>query len=181
MDSIWVLLDSPELWKSIAFCISVVLIAVPFYRFLIKWVRVRASQIASNLNEALTLRRQAEDLLRQAQSKNFHKDTERKKIVRQALTQARILKESAGEQMQQRLSDKTQEVVERVHLIRQTGLQELKEKVVSIAVDTTSDILENSSKTSQQDAFMEVSLRDLEWLLKQKEQKNQLLQAVSDK
>ena len=59
----WQFLDSPELWRSVAFCISARLVSFPIYRLLLSFVRKRAEQISSRWEEALKLRREAEELL----------------------------------------------------------------------------------------------------------------------
>ena len=172
--------DSPELWKSVAFCISVALVIFPIYRTLIKLVKKRAEQISSHWEQALKLRREAENLLWQVQSKHFYKEVERKKIVQAALKEARQLKQEAKKEQDIRVDEKKQEILERVYNIRQTGLTDLKEKVINIAVDTTADILIHSENFSNHDSFIECGLKDLEWMLEQNKEKDCLLQAIQN-
>ena len=172
--------DSPELWKSIAFCISASLVVLPIYRILIKLVKKRAEQISSHWEQALKLRREAENLLWQVQSKHFHKEVERKKIVQAALKEARQLKQDAKKEQDIRFDEKKQEILDRVYNIRQSGLTDLKEKVINIAVDTTADILVHSKTISDHDAFIECGLKDLEWMLAQNKEKDCLLQAIQN-
>ena len=96
-------LDDPELWKGVAFFISIAVVCIPIYRALIVWVKKRAGQISFHWQQALTLRQEAETLLRTAQSKNFYKANKRKKIVQHALKEARILKENANKELKDRL------------------------------------------------------------------------------
>jgi len=180
MSDFWSFLDSPELWKSVAFCVSVFVLIFPIYRILIKMVKSRAQKISSHWEEALKLRREAENLLWQAQSKMFYKDVERKKAVQKALKEARQLKDTAQKEQGVLLSDRKQEILNRVHNIRQTGLTELKEKVVNVSIDTTADILIHSEKIANSKNFIESGLNELEWILEQKEEKNRLLQAIQN-
>lgn len=172
--------DDPELWKAVAFIISVGAVILPIYHFLLQAVRRRSGEIANQMEEALKLRREAEQLLKTAQGKDFHKNAERKKILRASLKDARVLKQKADQELQSRLANKKEEILDRVQLIRHTGLAELKEKVVSVAVNTTARVLQVSSDKKEKQAFMDVGLQELEHILNQKEQKDKLLEAIKE-
>ncbi len=171
-------LDSPELWKGVAFFVSVGLIVLPVYRLLLKVVKARAKQIASHLEEALKLRREAEDMLKSTQHKDFHKETERKQIMQLALKNARVLKEGATADLGARMLRREKENEERVCLIRENGLKELREKVLEIAVDTTENILAEKVDESSQKMLMRESLNDLERVLKNPQEVKQLRKMI---
>ena len=180
MNSFLWALDDPELWKGVAFFMSLGVIALPIYNLLIKTVLNRSKQISERMSKALDLRSESERMLKDIQYKSFYRETQRKKILQNALKDARILKEDADKELQERLLNRKEEILDRVHLIRKSGLRELKEKVISIAVDTTEEILQNQQKESDGNAFMDASIRELEQILSQKEQKDQLLDVILD-
>ena len=180
MNSFLLALDDPELWKGVAFFMSLGVIALPIYNVLIKVVLKRSKDIADRMSQAVKLRTESEDMLRDIQHKSFYREMQRRKIMQNALKDARILKEDANAELEKRLQEKKEEILNRVHLIRRSGLRELKEKVVSIAVDTTQEILQNSQKESENNAFMDAGIQELEEILSQKEQKERLLNVILD-
>ena len=180
MRDVFSFFDSPELWKSVAFCLSVLVIVFPIYRILLKVVKKRAQQISLRWEQALKLRKEAENLLWDIQRKNFYRENNRKNVVQEALKSARFLKEEAHKEQAIRLNQKKREILERVHNIRQTGLTNLKEKVVNIAVATTADVFIHSEKIAVSEKYVEAGLKDLEWILEQNEEKNRLLQAIQN-
>ena len=171
-------LDNPEVWKSVAFFFSVGIVTYPVYKLLIRVVKNRSKEIMINWEDALKLRKEAESLLWNIQHKNFYKDAERKKIIRKALKDARVLKENSSKELSVRLSSQKKEMLERIHLIRFNGLINLKERVVDVAVKTTFDVLNKNEKMTNKELFVDMSLGDLEWLLNQKEVKEQLIKSV---
>ena len=180
MYSFLLALDNPELWKGVAFFMALGVIAMPIYHFLIGIVLNRSKQIPERMSKALDLRAASEKMLRDIQHKNFYKETERKRIMQNTIRDARILKENANKELEERLLNRKEEILDRVHLIRKSGLRELKEKVVSIAVDTTEEILQNPQKESESNAFMDAGIRELEQILSQEEQKERLLNVILD-
>ena len=180
MDSFLLALDNPEVWKGTAFFMAFAVILLPIYRLLIKAVLNRSKQISERMSNALDLRSESEKMLRDIQYKNFYRETQRKKILQNALRDARVLKEGANKELETRLLNKKEEILDRVHLIRKSGLRELKEKVVSIAVDTTEEILQNPQKESDNNAFMDASICELKQILDQKEQKERLMNVILD-
>ena len=180
MDSFLMALDDPELWKGVAFFMAVTLILAPIYHLLIKAVLNRSKEISERMTKALDLRSESETMLKEIQHKSFYRDAQRKKILQNALKDARIIKESANKELEARLLSRKEEILDRVHLIKKSGLRELKEKVVSIAVDTTQEILQNPQKESDNNAFMDASISELEQILNQKEQKERLLNIILD-
>jgi len=158
-DNVFLFLDDAELWKGVAFFISIGLISVPIYRLLIKWVKIRSNHICSHWHEALKLRREAEDLLKSVQQKNFYKDVERKKIMQAGLKEARALKENTQLEQAQYLKDKKQEILDRVNLIQKTGLADLNRKVLSLSTDITKNVLMDLNEEKKD--FMSVAFDEL--------------------
>ena len=180
MYSFWSALDNPELWKGVAFLIAVGVIALPIYHYLVGIVLSRSKQISERMTKAMELRTESEKMLKDIQHKNFYKETERKRILQNALRDARTLKENSNKELEERLLNRKEEILDRVRLIRKSGLRDLKEKVVSIAVDTTEEILQNPLKESENNAFMDAGIRELEQILSQEEQKERLLNVILD-
>ena len=140
----------------------------------------RSKDIADRMSQAVKLRSESEEMLKSIQHKSYYREMQRRKIMQNALKDARIIKEEANTELEKRLKERKEEILERVHLIRRSGLRELKEKVVSIAVDTTEEILQNSQKESEKEAFMDAAIQDLKEILSQKEQKERLLNVILD-
>ncbi|MBO5997849.1 MAG: hypothetical protein J6P93_04925 [Alphaproteobacteria bacterium] len=180
MDSFLLALDNPELWKGVAFFMAMTIICMPIYSVLLGIVVKRSKQISERMSKALDLRSESEKMLKEIQHKSFYRESQRKKILQNALKDARILKEDANKELEERLANRKEEIMDRVRLIKRSGLRELKEKVVSIAVDTTEEILHNSEEESEKDAFMDAGIQELKQILKQEDQKQQLLNVILD-
>lgn len=170
--------DSPELWKAVAFIASILLVVFPAYRACIKLVKSRAMQIADKMEEALRIRREAEEVLAKAQSKAFHQETERKQIIQSALKEAHAMKSDAALALKKDLKKKKQESLDRVRQIRQNGYTQLRDKIITSAVNTTKEIMLHSSCEKEQGAFMNASLSELEECLTVKENQDKLKSAA---
>ncbi len=175
MEELMTFLDDPELWKGVAFIGAAVLTVMPIYRFILKKMQERSDRITAHLDEALKLRREALDMLRDAKHKEFYQEKDKKEIVQKALKEARILKNEAEKDLQKRQDLKQAEILERIRLIRESGLHELKEQVISIAVQTAMDVIQKDEKLAENKVFFDKALEEVTQVLTQKEEQEKIL------
>ena len=174
------LLESPEFWKSIAFLLSVGCVLLPLYRLFVAFVKKRSRQMASQWEEALTLRREAEKTLKDAQRKDFHKEHDRKQVVQKALKNARSLKEKAEEDLIKNAEKQRESMLERTELIKRASLTNLKEKVVSVVIQNSSNILKKSDALVDKKIYVNRALEELKEVLKDEHEKKVLIQSVKN-
>lgn len=175
MEEIKAFFDDPELWKGIAFICSVALIGAPVYHFVLQKMKERSERIRAHIEEALKLRREALQMLRDAKHKEFYQALDKKEIVQKAIKEARLLKKEAQEDLQKRQDLKQSENLERIRLIRESGLRELKDEVIDIAVQTTMDVIQKDKSLIENKVFFDKALNEVGEVLTQEEEKEKIL------
>ena len=159
-------LESPEFWKSVAFVLSVLTVIVPVWRFCRKRLYENKAQIINRINEADNLLHAARKALKESQKKQQKVQTDQQQIINEAKSTVKQLKVTADEELSEKILQRQQEYEERVCLIRENGLKQLKERVLDIAVDTTKSVLTDKMVLQQNnDVFVEKSLLDLQQML----------------
>ena len=88
------------------------------------------------------------------------------------------MKSDAAVALKKDLKKKKQESLDRVRQIRQNGYTQLRDKIITSAVNTTKEIMLHSSCEKEQGAFMNASLSELEECLTVKENQDKLKSAA---
>ena len=163
-------LDSPELWKSVAFLSAAALTICPLYSLSMKAAQRRIDKIIAQLNESEKLRKEAENLLKEAQGQNFNRAKERRKTICKTLDEVHLLESnfSAASEKEQEMHKKA--LSKRISLVKEANLKKIKEDVVKKTVQITDFVLEKEKAFNQKDVFFDKALDELDKVLSDKDE-----------
>jgi F0F1-type ATP synthase membrane subunit b/b' len=161
-----------EFFKSLAFFCVVIAMCYPLFRYFIETMQRKSQKIASHFYEAKNLLAEAENLLKEAQEKNFYLHKEEKELLEKAYKSAHHMEKEAEELRQKHLAFREKEIEGRVKLVQESGLKDLRKYVISFAVDSVKDNV--SFEKGEQKPFFDEALEELKSVLKTPKERKKL-------
>ena len=156
------MLHDPTFWVMIAF---IAFIALLVYFKVPKMVAgaldSRAEKIKSDLDEAESLLREAQDLLATYQKKQREAAEEAEQIKKSAEEEAKRIAEHGEERLAAQLERREKLAMERIAQAEAQALDEIKARTVDIALDATREILSSSLAADKADAMVDEAIKDL--------------------
>ena len=170
MSDFTVFFDSPELWKSVAFLSATALTVCPIYSLSMKAAQRRIDKITAQLNESEKLRKEAENLLEEAQNQNFNRARERRKTICKTLDEVHLLENNFNATNQKEQEAHKKALSKRVSLVKEASLKKIKEDVVKKTVQITDFVLEKEKAFNQKDVFFDKALKELDEVLSDRDE-----------
>ena len=168
-------LDSPELWKSIAFVAVVFLTFMPICRLLLTKLDVQIKETSFVVSEAEKLKKEAENKLVESQKKYDARESERKKQILSAKNQALEICQNYQKELSERLERRQRSVLIREKNIKQDALKSLKQDVLSVAMRSIANIFKSNKKISEDKSFFNKSLLELGHALSNQKDVNKII------
>ena len=168
-------LDSPELWKSIAFVAVVFLTFMPICRLLLTKLDAQIKETSFIVSEAEKLKKEAENKLVESQKKYDARESERKKQILSAKNQALEICKNYQKELSERLERRQRSVLIREKNIKQDALKSLKQDVLSVAMRSIANIFKSNKKISEDKSFFNKSLLELEHALSNQKDVNKII------
>ncbi len=150
----WLLneIKSPEFWTSIAFLGVVFTFMRPFVRYLNRWAKKQAALVQKNREEARSVRKRAETLLKQYEAVNRDRETERGRLLAEADTEISFLEQEFEQRTADRIARKKQEMALRLKTIEENGRQDVKNKMLNRIIGLTrKDLTDRQNKGELQE------------------------------
>ena len=142
-------LDDPTFWVLVAFIVFIAATARPILGLITAGLDKRADKIRNDLEEAETLRKEAQDLLAGYQRKQRDAIKEAEDIVQHAREEAERIAQQGRENLEVSLERRRKLALER---IEQAEVQ---------ALDATREFLAKELKGKQADALIDSAIEDL--------------------
>jgi|GEM_PF-4924716 len=161
-----------EFFKSVAFICIVMLICYPMCRRFLRTMRHKSKKIARHFYEAKKLLSEAESLLKEAQEKNFFLHRDEKEMMEKAYKSVHHMENEAEEIRQKNLMFRKQEMEQRVKLVQESGLKDLRKYVISFALDSVKNNV--SYEKEKQEVFFNEALKELKSVLKTPKERKKL-------
>ncbi|HVY13568.1 MAG TPA: F0F1 ATP synthase subunit B [Alphaproteobacteria bacterium] len=155
------LLQDPTFWFAVSFVIFVV-IAWPLARKPVAGVfDSYAQKVRAELDEASRLRREAEALLREAQSRQNAAQNDAENILRHATTQAAALRVQADMDMQAALKRREAQTAERIYLLEEQAKSEIRSYAASRALKAAESLLRDHFSEAQDQALIDQQIKHI--------------------
>lgn len=135
------MMENPAVWVALGFVIFVALAFKPAKKALLGALDQRADQIAKQLAEAASLRKEAEDLLAENQKRQQQAVAEAAKIIEAARTQAETLKSQAAADIEAMVARRQQAAMEKIAQAETVALAQVRSVAVEAAVAATTALL----------------------------------------
>ncbi|HVC54532.1 MAG TPA: F0F1 ATP synthase subunit B [Stellaceae bacterium] len=128
------LFGDPEFWVAVAAAIFIAVVWKPARRVLIGSLDERGTRIRSELDEARTLREEAEQLLAQYQQKQREAAAEAQAIIVHAEEEAQRIAVQAARDLEQVVARRQRQAEERIAQAEAKALGEIRAGAVDVAV-----------------------------------------------
>jgi F-type H+-transporting ATPase subunit b len=153
--------SSPEFWVAVAFVIFVVAVFRPASQQIVAALDTRGTRIRNELEEAQSLREEAQKLL--AESKRKHRDAikETEEILAHAKVEAARLREQAQQDLAAALSRREQAAMDKISQAEAKALLEVREQAVDVALAATATLLAANLDQNKHAAIIDESIRGI--------------------
>jgi len=153
--------ESPEIWVAVAFVIVVAGISRPLTRWVGGALDDRAETIKTQIDEAVRLREEAQELLASYERKQRDAAAEAEEIVERARKEADRLGKRAAEDLEKALKRRRQLAMERIARAEAEALDEVRGVAVDVALDATRRLLAEKVSGKRADAMIDAAIKEL--------------------
>lgn len=154
-------LGEPEFWVAVAFVIFVALIWKPASRAIVTALDARAARIEKELNQAASLREEAQALLAQYQRKQRDAVKQADEILEHARVEAERLSRQAAKDLEATLARREKLAMQRIAQAEQQAVVEVRAAAVDVAIAAAEKLLAEKIDAGKADALIDQAIRQL--------------------
>jgi F-type H+-transporting ATPase subunit b len=140
----------PKLWLAISFLVFLSLMIKYIFPFLTRALNNKQKQIADNINQAKSMKEQAEKLLEDAKKYNEESLAYSKKLIEEAKVSASKLLADSQKSIEEEITKKMDLTKDRIRLEEEGAIREIKSNIINAAIKT---IEERATKLSDNSAM----------------------------
>lgn len=154
--------QDPTFWVAVAFVLLLgVLLYFKVHRALLGKLDERAARIKAQLDEAQTLREQAQKTLADYQRKQRDAITETEQIIEHAKEEAGRMRAEAEAELERALARRAQQAEEKIAQAEAAALKEVRNQAVDIAMAAAAKLLAEEVKPAKAKALIDESIEEL--------------------
>lgn len=155
------LLADAEFWVLLAVVIFAVAVWKPARRAVVGGLDARAARIGAELDEARSLREEAERLLADYQRREREAASEAAAIVAQAREEAERIAGQSARDLEQALARRTRLAEERIAQAEQKALDEIRAVAIDVAIDAAREVIAAQIDERQGAALIDAAIAGL--------------------
>ena len=153
--------EAPEFWVAVAFVIVVAAIFKPVAGRIGAALDDRAETIKTQIDEAVRLHEEAQELLASYERKHRHAAAEAEEIVERARKEADRLGKRAAEDLEKALKRRQKLAMERIARAEAEALDEVRGVAVDVALDATRRLLAEKMSGKRADVMIDAAIEEL--------------------
>ncbi len=153
--------SSPEFWVAVAFVIFAGLVLWKGAKPLLAALDARANRIRQQVEEARTLRAEAERALGEANRKARDAAREAEAIVAHATAEAERLGAHAAESLRASLKRREQTAIDKIAQAEARAVEEVRNRAVEVAVAATAKLLQEQSEGARGDKLVDEAITEI--------------------
>jgi F-type H+-transporting ATPase subunit b len=152
----------PTFWVAVAFVIFL-LIAFFFkvHKALLAALDGRIERVRHELDEAQSLREEAQKTLAESKRKQRDALSEAEKIIEHAKEEAGRLRQTAEQDLEQSLARRAQQAEEKIAQAEATALKEVRDRAIDVALAATARLLQDKVDDSRAESIIDDSISEL--------------------
>lgn len=158
--------SDPTFWVAVAFFIFLAATIRPLLRALANALDGRIERIRAQLDEAQSLREEAQKMLAESKRKQRDAEAEADRMIAHANDEAKRIREHAAQDLEAALARRTQQAEEKIEQAEATALKEVRDQAVDLALAATSRLLAEKVDKARDEALIDQSIKDLSNKLK---------------
>ena len=153
--------SSPEFWVAVAFVIFVGLVVWKGLKPILASLDARSARIRAQIEEARSLRAEAERALGEANRKVREATRETEGILAQARAEAERLKRQSAENLEATLKRREQNALDKIAQAEKNAVDEVRARAVEVAVAATARLLQEQMDGARGDKLVEESIAEV--------------------
>lgn len=153
--------SDPTLWVAVGFVLFVVGVYKPASKAVLGMLDGRAEEIRASLDEAASLREEAQQLLAEYQRKQRDAVKETEEMVSRARAEAARLAKDGAEKLEEAIKRREQLAVEKIAQAEADALREVRAMSVDIAIAATRDLIAEKMDAAKSSALVDDAIADL--------------------
>lgn len=153
--------SKPEAWVLVAFVIVVGFVIIKARKGVLGALDGRAERIRGKLDEARTLREEAQALLAEYEHKHREAMSTADEIVEHARTEAERMRKQAAADLEDAIARRERQAEERIAQAEAQAVREVRAKVVDVAVAAAERIIAERMDESRQAALVDAAIDEL--------------------
>ncbi|MDF2763925.1 MAG: atpF [Rhodospirillales bacterium] len=153
--------SSPEFWVAVAFVIFVGLIVWKGLTPILAALDARSNRIRQQIEEARSLRAEAERALGEANRKVREATRETEGILAQARAEAERLKRQSAENLEATLKRREQNALDKIAQAETRAVDQVRARAVEVAVAATARLLQEQMDGTRGDKLVEDSIAEV--------------------
>ena len=152
---------APEFWVMVAFVILIAGTAKTVFRMATEALDKRGRTINDQIEEAVRLREEAQDLLASYERKQRDAAEEAERIVERASAEAERLSEQAAADLEAALKRRERQAMDRISQAEATALDEIRALAVDVALDAAAKLLADKMTAGKSNDMIDQAIKDL--------------------
>ena len=153
--------QAPEFWVMVAFVILIAGTGRAVFRMATEALDKRSRTINDQIEEAVRLREEAQDLLASYERKQRDAAEEAERIVERARAEAERLSEQSAVDLEAALKRRERQAMDRISQAEATALDEIRALAVDVALDATAKILADKMTANKSKAMIDDAIKEL--------------------
>jgi F-type H+-transporting ATPase subunit b len=151
----------PTFWVAVGFVIFVALTVRPIAKATLAALDDRAERIKAQLDEAKTLREEAQKTLAEYERKQRDAVTETEKIIEHAKEEAQRIREAAEADLERALKRRADSAEEKIAQAEAAALKEVRDQAVDVALAAAAKLIAEEVKPAKAKALIDQSIDEL--------------------
>ncbi len=153
-------------WVGVAFVLAVLVLLIPAYRFIKGALQRRVNKVISDIEEAMQLRDDAQNLLAEYERKFVNMQAEVDSIVAEGMKSLKNLQKNETERLKIELETKQKEAERRIKTATEKAKNEINNAVGQLSVSLAQKAIDRYLQTTDKSRLIDESINDLDKFIK---------------
>lgn len=155
------MISDPTFWVAIGFVLFIVIAGRPIIAKITSALDNRAGEIRAKIEEAKSLREEAQTLLASYQRMQRDAAAEAAEIISNAQEEAQRLQSAADENLTRTLKRREEVALEKIAAAEARALQDVRDRAVDIAITATEKVVSEAMTNNVQQSITRAAIDDL--------------------
>lgn len=155
-------LGNSGFWVTVATLFVIWLLVKFLAPVVIRGLDKRAADISEELDRALALREEAQEILAQYQKKQRESMKEAEEIVQKANLEARRITRDAEQEVEEQLKKRTKLALDKIEQAERQALQDVQNRVIDITVTATRTVVDSKLTAAAREELVSGAAKDVQ-------------------
>ncbi len=149
----------PTFWVAVAFLLFIGALFKPVKKILLSGLDKRSEQIREELDQALRLKEEAQELLSSYQRQQQEVEKEAQAIIKEAESEAKLIAQKAEKDLEENLNKRIDMAMQKISAYEASVLQEIREKALDATTAAVTEAIKKQVSSDKANALIESSIK----------------------